>query len=119
VPAKKISAELGSAALAAWLTGDCSEDERATAVRYSLQLLAAAAPGKSVEVRVPPYAAVQCLPGSDHRRGTPSNVVETDAETWLALAAGRLEWQRAVQSGRLIASGSQAGELATRLPLTL
>jgi hypothetical protein len=117
VPPKKISAEVGSSALATWLAGECSEDELATAVRYSLQLLAAAAPGKSVEVRVPPYAAVQCLPGSDHRRGTPSNVVETDDETWLALATGRLEWQQALRSGRLIASGSRAGELAGQLPV--
>ena len=59
------------------------------ATRYLLDLLAAAAPGRAVEVRVPPYAAVQCIGGPRHTRGTPANVVEMDPVTWVRLATGR------------------------------
>lgn len=98
-----------------------SEPDRsvlATAVRYTVEELAARAPGRSVEVRVPPYAATQCVPGPRHTRGTPPNVVETDAQTWLALATGREGWAEAVASGRLRVSGTRA-DLAAYLPLTL
>ena len=64
----------------------------ATAVRYTLEELAACAPGRSVEVRVPPFGVTQAVAGTVHRRGTPPSVVETDAPTWLALATGRLTW---------------------------
>ncbi len=89
---------------------------RATAVRYTLQLMASAAPGRAVEVRVPPDAAVQCIDGPRHVRGTPPNVVETDPDTWLALATGRLDWRAAVAAGRVSASGERA-DLAEQLPV--
>ncbi|MFF2272997.1 sterol carrier family protein [Agromyces sp. NPDC058136] len=80
----------------------------ALAVRYSLQLLAERAPGGTLEVRVPPFAAVQCVEGPKHTRGTPPNVIETDASTWLALATGRLSWSEARASGKAHASGQRA-----------
>ena len=80
----------------------------ALAVRYSLQLLAEQSPGGAVEVRVPPFGAVQCIEGPKHTRGTPPNVVETDAATWLALATGSLDWAGARASGRVHASGRRA-----------
>ena len=88
----------------------------ALAVRYTLQLLAEQAPGNTVEVRVPPYAAVQCVEGPRHTRGTPPNVVETDAATWLALAVGDLSWADARAAGRVHASGQRA-DLARLLPV--
>jgi uncharacterized protein (TIGR03083 family) len=84
--------------------------------RFLAALLAARAPGRCVELRVPPYAAVQCVPGPAHTRGTPPNVVETDPLTWLDLATGRLDWAVAVASGRVTASGSRA-DLGAHLPL--
>jgi hypothetical protein len=86
------------------------------AVRYTLNLLAEQVPGRTVEVRVPPFAAVQCVPGPRHTRGTPPNVVETDPLTWLDLAAGRLGWAAAVAAGRVHASGQRA-DLSPYLPL--
>ncbi len=74
------------------------------------------APGRSVEVRVPPYGAVQCVDGPRHTRGTPPGVVETDPVTWLALASGRLQWAEALRSGRLRASGERT-DLSAILPL--
>jgi Bacterial SCP ortholog len=106
--------------LDAWLAGDGPEPERAVlraAVKESLAALAATAPGRTVEVRVPPFGAVQCVAGPRHTRGTPPNVVETDARTWLALAVGRLDWTAAVTSGALLASGNRAPEVARYLPL--
>jgi len=104
----------GDDAVAAWLDGGPAPDRSAVraAVRQSLAALAAAAPGRSVEVRVPPYGAVQCVEGPRHGRGTPPNVVETDARTWLALAAGRLGWDQAQRDGTLRASGARAAEIA-------
>lgn len=89
--------------------------ERA-AVKATLDLLSAAAPGKSVEVRVPPYAAIQVVEGVKHRRGTPAAVVECDAATWLRLATGALTWADAIASGRLRASGERS-DLSAYLPL--
>jgi hypothetical protein len=88
----------------------------ATAVRYLLQLLEAKAPGNTVEVRVPPHGAVQCIEGPSHTRGTPPNVVETDAATWLALATGRLTGAAARDAGRVRASGERS-DLSAYLPL--
>ena len=102
-----------------WLDGGPAP-ERAVlrgAVKESLAALAELAPGRSVEIRVPPFGAVQCVPGPRHTRGTPPNTVEADARTWLALATGRLSWAEAVRTGRLSASGSRAGEIAALLPL--
>ncbi len=96
-------------------TAPGAEDQR-TAARYLLYLLAARHPGRVLEVRVPPAAAVQCLPGPMHTRGTPPNVVETDPLTWIQLAAGRLGWADAVGSGAVHASGPRA-DLTDYLPL--
>ena len=90
--------------------------ELRTAVRYLLDLLAARAPGRAIEVRVPPYAAVQCGEGPRHTRGTPPNVVETDPVTWIRLATGGLAWAEASGSGQIAASGVRA-DLAAFLPL--
>src|SRR5262245_31002173 len=97
------------AALAALDAGDTPD--RAVlrdAVRSLLALLAARAPGRSVEVRVPPYGAIQCGEGPRHTRGTPPNVVETDPLTWLQVATGRLGWADAVAQGRISTSGSRS-----------
>jgi hypothetical protein len=88
------------------------------AVTFLLGVLAGRAPGKAVEVRVPPYAAVQCIEGPRHTRGTPPNVVETDPVTWIALAAGRAGWAEAVATGKVRASGPRS-DLSAWLPLPL
>lgn len=87
-----------------------------TAVRYSLEELAERAPGRSVEVRVPPYAVTQAIAGPRHTRGTPPTVVETDPLTWLLLACGALDWSTAVSEGRVQASGERC-DLSAHLPL--
>ena len=69
-------------------------------------------------MRVPPYGVVQCVAGPRHSRGTPPNVVEMDARTWLELATGALAWADAVAAGRVRASGNRA-DLAAYLPLDL
>ncbi|PXY31443.1 sterol carrier family protein [Prauserella muralis] len=105
--------------VSAWLTGSAPDPARAdlaAAVRLSLRTLAATAPGRSVEVRVPPFAAVQCVEGPRHTRGTPPNVVETDPRTWLELATGRLQWTDAVAEGRVSASGTRA-DVSRWLPI--
>lgn len=107
-------------AVTAWLNGDGPQPGRtelAQAVRLSLRTLAQVAPGRTVEVRVPPFAAVQCIPGPRHTRGTPPNVVETDPRTWLELATGRALWAAAIADARVAASGSRA-DLSAWLPLT-
>jgi hypothetical protein len=86
------------------------------AAAYLLGLLSELVPGRAVEVRVPPYAAVQCVAGPRHTRGTPPNVVEMDAVTWVRLAAGRQAWAQAVADGRVRASGPRA-DLSEYLPL--
>lgn len=96
--------------------GSSERQDIATAVRYLLEELAAIAPGKSVEVRVPPYGAVQCVGGLAHTRGTPPNVIETDGETWIGLALGTVSWSDALESGRVLASGSRA-DISELLPL--
>jgi hypothetical protein len=89
----------------------------AAAVRLSARTLAQSAPGNSVEVRVPPFVAVQCVAGPRHTRGTPPNVVETDARTWLLLVAGRLSFAEARDQALLRASGARAEDIAHWLPL--
>jgi Bacterial SCP ortholog len=91
--------------------------ELAEAVRLTARTLAAVAPGASVEVRVPPFVAVQCISGPRHTRGNPPNVVETDARTWLLLATGSLDVAEAAARGLVQLSGSRAGEVADWLPL--
>lgn len=104
----KIPDEQGGPAVRAALEDGADRNTTATAVRYLLQLLAERAPGNTVEVRVPPFGAVQCIPGPRHTRGTPPNVIETDAATWLALASGRLSWADGLASGSVHASGQRA-----------
>ncbi len=87
-----------------------------TAVRFTLEEIADVAPGRSVEVRVPPSGAVQCVEGPRHTRGTPPNVVETDPQTWLGLVTGAVAWADAVADGRVRASGERA-DLSGLLPL--
>ena len=101
-----------------WLDGGEQPDRAAlaAAVRLSLRTLAELAPGTNVEVRVPPFAAVQCVEGPRHTRGTPPNVVETDPRTWLELATGRLQWTDAVAAGRVVASGTRA-DIGHLLPI--
>lgn len=91
-------------------------DAMGIAVRMLTGILAERAPGKSVEVRVPPYAAVQCIAGPRHTRGTPPNVVETDPTTWVELATGRVGWAAALAEGRVRASGERA-DLSAQLPV--
>ncbi len=119
-PRRRIDPAAGEEALAVWRAApeaDVARQTVATAVRYTTEELAARAPGRSVEVRVPPFAAVQCIEGPRHTRGTPTNVVETDAQTWLALATGQLRWDDVVAEGRLTASGNRA-DLSPLLPLS-
>ena len=108
-------------AVVEWLRDDSRPEpgrtELGEAVRLTARTLAAIAPGASVEVRVPPFVAVQCISGPEHRRGNPPNVVETDPRTWLLLATGLLDVAEAAASGALHLSGARAGEIAALLPL--
>lgn len=109
----------GWAALRAWSAGeDTDRAALATAVRYTIEELAERAPGRSVEVRVPPFAATQCVEGPVHTRGTPPAVVETDPQTWLALAVGERTWSDAVGEGSVRVSG-QRTDLSAYLPLVV
>ena len=117
MPRRRIDPADGTLAVAAWRRDD--EPPRstiATAVRFTLEELAERAPGNSVEVRVPPLGVTQCIEGPRHTRGTPPNVVETDARTWLELATGRLSWADAVADRRVAASGTRT-DLSGVLPL--
>lgn len=107
---KKIPAEIGEAALA-------NQADLATAVRYLLQLIEQRSPGRSVELRVPPYGAIQCIEGLNHRRGTPPNVVEISPEVFVSICLGKTSWQQEVENGKVLASGEQAKELADLFPL--
>jgi hypothetical protein len=118
---KKIGVDEGRAALDAVRAASAASarparTDHATAVRYLLQLLAEKAPGNSVEMRVPPFGAVQVVEGPRHTRGTPPNVVETDADTWIALATGDEQWTDAAAAGRIRASGTRS-DLSPLLPL--
>src|SRR5207244_12498971 len=89
-----------------------------SAARYLLLVLARDTPGRSVEVRVVPVAAVQCVAGPRHTRGTPPNVVETDPLTWFRLATGRLSWAEARATGKVSASGIRT-DISDLFPLDL
>jgi hypothetical protein len=108
-------------AIADWLRDDSLPEpgrtELGEAVRLTARTLAAIAPGASVEVRLPPFVAVQCVSGPEHRRGNPPNVVETDPRTWLLLATGLLDVADAAASGALQLSGARAAEIERWLPL--
>jgi uncharacterized SCP-like protein len=105
-----------SAALARVRAGTAERPDLRLLTKHFLAVLEARAPGHSVEVRVPPYAAVQVIPGVRHTRGTPPAVVETDAATWISLAIGDVTWAEAEESGAVRASGQRA-DLSPFLPL--
>ncbi|MFT4233656.1 MAG: sterol carrier family protein [Microbacterium sp.] len=90
--------------------------ETATAVRYLLQLLGERAPGHTVEVRVPPFGAVQVIEGPRHTRGTPANVIELNPLTWVLVATGQRSWADELEAGRIQASGTRA-DISALLPL--
>lgn len=109
--------ELITAVNSAYQVGEKPErDLERTAVKSILVALSEVAPGRSVELRIPPYAAIQVVAGHTHRRGTPSAVVETDPRTLVALALGELTWNQAVSSGSLVASGERS-DLSALFPL--
>jgi hypothetical protein len=111
-----VTREQVAAALAAVRPPDGADrTTTADAVRASLRWLAQNNPGKAVEIRVPPYAAVQAIGGLTHTRGTPPNVVETDPVTWLGLVLGTVSWADALADGRVTASGTRA-DLSSLLP---
>lgn len=119
MPARLRLADPAEVAAALERVGDAGEPDRADLrllTKHFLALLETRAPGRSVEVRVPPYAAVQVIPGVRHTRGTPPAVVEMDAATWIALATGSLSWGDAESTGRVRASGERA-DLGPHLPL--
>ena len=115
------AAALGDACLQAVLAAiDAGLDPEREALRgatiYTLARLEALAPGRAVEVRVPPFGAIQCVAGPRHSRGTPPNVIETDPQSWIMLAAGRTDWPAAVANGLVRASGPRA-DLSAYLPV--
>jgi Bacterial SCP ortholog len=110
-----------SAAVAATVSAlDAGESPDPTTLRHAVRTLltelAKRAPGRSVEVRVPPYGAIQCGAGPRHTRGTPPNVIEMDPVTWVLLATGRLGWDAAVMEGRVTASGGRA-DISAYIPI--
>ena len=109
------------AAVSAWLRDETApapdRPALARAVRLTARALAASAPGSSVEVRIPPFVAVQCVDGPRHSRGTPANVVETDPRTWLLLVSGLITIGEAGTAGRLLMSGSRANAIAPYVPI--
>jgi hypothetical protein len=118
IPAEDLRAAVDP--VRAWLAGEAGQPPRAvlgTAVKTTARWLAQQVPGRSVELRVPPHVAVQLVPGPRHTRGTPPNVVETDAATWLRLATGVLTWPDALAEGKVTASGNRA-DLGPYLPLS-
>jgi len=118
IPAEELRSVLD--AVRPWLAGEAEQPPRAVvgaAVKTSARWLAQQVPGRSVEVRIPPHVAVQCVPGPRHTRGTPPNVIETDAATWLRLVTGELSWTSALAGGTVTASGNRA-DLSALLPLS-
>ncbi|TNL96101.1 sterol carrier family protein [Corynebacterium tapiri] len=108
-------------AVLAWLEDESqpapSRAELALAVRLTARSLAQDAPGQSVELRVPPFVAVQCIDGPRHTRGTPPNVVECSPRTWLQLATGKVSWKQAIEGSLIDASGQRVNELTHWLPV--
>ncbi|MGZ4630992.1 sterol carrier family protein [Oryzihumus sp.] len=116
-PRRRTAPDAGRAALTRALgSPEPARADLRDATRFLLEELVARAPGRTVEVRVPPFGAVQCVAGPRHTRGTPPNVIETDALTWLRLATGALDWSEAVGRGAVLASGERA-DLSAYLPL--
>ena len=117
IPAEDLRAVVD--AVRPWLAGEAEQPPRSVvgaAVKTTARWLAQQVPGRSVEVRIPPHVAVQCVEGPRHTRGTPPNVIETDAATWLRLTTGALTWADAVAEGKVTASGNRA-DLSPYLPL--
>jgi hypothetical protein len=113
---RKIARPDGHGAISAYLLGDVSQEIIATAVRFLLEELGSNHPGSSVEVRIPPYGAVQCIEGPTHTRGTPANVVEMDPTSWIDLALGKSSFEQLAVTGKLTASGSRS-DLAGLFPI--
>lgn len=115
----RIDPQQGRAALADWARrpdGSAPRSILATAVRHTLQQFAEEHPGGAVELRVPPFGAVQAIAGTRHTRGTPPAVVETDAATWLRVVTGAEGFAAARADGRISASGERS-DLGPLLPL--
>jgi hypothetical protein len=108
---KRISKEVGEQSLRS------ESFDEPTAVRYLLQRIEDLLPGRSVELRVPPHGAIQCVEGLNHRRGTPPNVVEVSPSVFLELALGKTTWQAERETGRVIASGELSSALQEIFPL--
>lgn len=112
MPIRRIKPIDGIAAVRAVLSDSSkrvnSDDDFKTAVRYLLEELSFLRPGRSVEVRVPPLGAVQCIEGLAHKRGTPPNTVELNATDWFSLAVGETTWHSLIASGRILASGTRS-----------
>lgn len=121
--ADPVTTRAAVAAVLDWLRDDgLSAPDRSAlgdAVRATARTLASMAPGAAVEVRVPPFVAVQCISGPKHTRGNPANVVETDPRTWLLLVTGLLSFADAVAAGAVHVSGARAAEIARALPLAV
>ncbi|WP_163513052.1 sterol carrier family protein [Fodinicola acaciae] len=116
-PRRRLDPESAAEVAAAFDRGETPDrDLQRRATRHLLAVLAEKAPGHAVEVRVPPYGAVQCGEGPRHTRGTPPNVVETDPLTWLQLALGRRTFADAKDAGKVSASGNRA-DLSQWLPV--
>jgi len=103
-------------ALQRYLDGTAERAELKLLTKQLLKLLVAKAPGHAVEVRIPPYGAVQCIEGPRHTRGTPGAVIEMPPELWIDLAVGRITWADARTSGKLRARGERT-DLRGLLPL--
>jgi hypothetical protein len=113
---RKIAKAKGQDAIQAYLESLASPEQLATAVRFLLEELGTNHPGNSVEVRIPPYGAVQCIAGPSHSRGTPANVVEMDPTSWVSLAIGKITFEVLLEQGKLSASGNRS-DLAGLFPI--
>jgi hypothetical protein len=116
MPRRTVTRDELRAALAVSRSAEPDPAQVPAAVRATAHAIAQAHPGKTVEVRIPPYIAVQAFDGLRHTRGTPPNVVETDAATWLALVGGRTTWAEALSAGTVRASGTRA-DISAVFPL--
>jgi hypothetical protein len=116
-PSVLLTPEVVDGLLARLDEGDTSREVLKPLVKHYLGALAQKAPGRSVEVRVPPYAAVQCIEGSTHTRGTPPAVVELEPATWVALARGTVGWAEASADRTRVRASGQRSDLSPYLPL--
>jgi hypothetical protein len=112
----RIDAAEGHQAVLDVLEGSSERTDIASAVRYLLQLVTDVAPGHTVELRVPPFGAIQCVEGPEHTRGTPPNVVEMDPATWIGIATGQRTWSESYNEGKISASGVRS-DVSSLFPL--